>query len=49
MIKINKTIKDLKKLLGAEKNTGIQMYLRNFSFSEISDYPILWKIIKKLK
>jgi len=45
--KLNKAIKDFKKLVN-EKNNSIRIYLRNSSLSETSDY-ILWKAIKKLK
>jgi hypothetical protein len=44
--RLNKAIKNLKKLLGIEKNAGIQMHLRNFSPSKTSDYT-LWKATKK--
>jgi len=43
--RLNKTTKNLKKLPSVEKNADIQMYIYNFTSSEISD----WKLIKKLK
>lgn len=46
--KLNKAIKELKKLLYLEKNAGIQEFLRNLSPSAASDYT-LWKATKKLK
>jgi hypothetical protein len=45
--KLNKAIKDLKKLLSEEKNARLQMYLHNLSPSETA---ILYgKLLKKLK
>ena len=46
--KLNKAIKELKKVLYEEKNASIQNYLQNLTATETTDYS-LWKQQEKLK
>lgn len=46
--KLNKAIKELKKLLEEEKNEAIQAYLQGLTPTEVTDYS-LWKATRKVK
>lgn len=46
--KFNKAVRQLRKLLDEERNTGLQTYLRNLTPLQATDYN-LWKATKKLK
>jgi len=47
-VRLNRAIKDLKRLLDAEKNNGVQKYLQGLDALAASDYS-LWKATRKLK
>jgi len=46
--RLNRAIKDLKRLLDAERNNGVQKYLQGLDATAASDYS-LWKATRKLK